>query len=280
MKTKRALLWVLIWVGTALLFTFWMFRWQGEQHGIEFLTCYIIEWSLSVDNLFVFLLIFKSFGVASNRQLRVLNWGIIGAVVLRLLFILVGVALVGMFEPILYLFGAILLYSAYKMVAKQDEAMDIRENMVVKYAQRHIPMTPDYVEDKFFTRQGRGFLATPMVLVLVAVNLTDVIFAVDSVPAAFAVTRNPWIIFSANVFAILGLRSLYFVLARAEEKFWLLKYGVGVVLAFVGVKMITAHWIDYGRYLSLAVILLSLGAAVAASLLIHPPREAPSGQKD
>jgi tellurite resistance protein TerC len=272
MKARRAALWVALWVTVAMAATYGIFKSFGTKHGMEFLTCYIIEWTLSVDNLFVFLLIFKSFGVSSHRQLRVLNWGIIGAVILRLLFILVGVALVQMFEPILYLFGAILIYSAYKMVAQKDEFIDIKEHPIVKYAARHIPMTNDYEGSKFFIKRGKGFISTPMILVLVAVNLSDIIFAVDSVPAAFAITRNPWIIFSANVFAILGLRSLYFVLAQAEEKFWLLKYGVGVVLAFVGVKMLTANWIEYDRYLSLAIILISLGAAMAASILIPPPK--------
>jgi len=274
MRTRHAALWVALWVAAAMAISYGIFRLFGTKHGMEFLTCYIIEWSLSVDNLFVFLMIFKSFGVDPHRQLRALKWGICGAVVLRLLFILIGVALVGLFEPILYLFGAILIYSAYKMVTKHNESVEIREQVVVRYVKRHIPMTEDFVNDKFFVRQGKGFIATPMLLVLVAIESSDLLFAVDSIPAAFAITRNPWIILSANMFAILGLRSLYFVLARAEEKFWLLKYGVGVVLAFVGVKMLTANWIEYGHYLSLAIILISLGAAMAASLLIPLPKTA------
>lgn len=277
MSPRRALRWVGLWVFSAAVFGGGVMYFGGRQHGVEFIACYLIEWSLSVDNLFVFLLIFRSFGVDSHRQLRVLNWGIFMAVVLRLAFILIGVALVQMFRPILYLFGLILIYSAVKMVKERSGVADVRDNYFVRLLQRYLPMTPEFDGDKFLVSRNGKILATPMMLVLVAVNLTDVVFAVDSVPAAFAITLNPWIIFSANVFAILGLRSLFFVLSHADQRFWTLKYGVAMLLAFVGLKMLAMDWIHLSQYVSLGVIVSVLALSIAASFVVSRPDAGSAG---
>ena len=265
MGARRSLVWVLIWFLLAMAFAWGVFRFGGPQRGLEFLTCYAIEWSLSLDNLFVFLLIFKSFRVSANRQLRALKWGIIGAVVLRLAFILIGVTLVGLFEPVLYLFGAFLIYSSYRMAFQVEGRRDIRDHPLVKFVRRRIPITRNYIGDHFWIRRQGKFIATPMLLVLVAIESSDLMFAVDSIPAAFAITRQPHIIFFANLFAILGLRSLYFLLARAEKMFGLLKYGVAVVLLFVGFKMLTIHLIEFDERISLGVVLLCLVGSLVLS---------------
>lgn len=268
MAPKRALIWVAGWFLSAMLFAAGLFHFQGRQLGLEFLTCYIIEWTLSVDNLFVFLLIFEAFGVDSRKQLRALRWGIIGAIVMRLGFILIGVALVQLFEPILYAFGAILLYSAYKMAFKGDEQVDVRHNQFVLLVQKYLPVTDGFIGDSFVVRRPGGLMATPMLLVLVAIESSDLVFAIDSIPAAFAISRHPLVIFSANIFAILGLRSLYFLLAHADRMFRFLRYGVAVVLAFVGLKMLVAHFFKVNIYASLALVVGMLLLSILASLLI------------
>ena len=273
MPPKRALAWVLFWVISAIGFSFLILRFYDSQRQIEFLTCYAVEWSLSLDNLFVFLMIFSSFGVDPHRQVRALTWGIIGAIVLRMLFITLGVALISIFKPILYIFGAFLIYSAYKMAFRKEGDMDISQNKMVKLVRKKFPVTENFVGDRFFIRKQGLLLATPMLLVLVAIESSDVMFAVDSIPAAFAITLDPVIIFTANIFAILGLRSLYFLLAHADTMFRFLKYGVALVLAFVGFKMLVMHFFHIDSVLSLGVVLITLAGAIVASLVI------PSGPK-
>lgn len=280
MPPKRALAWVLFWVLTALGSSWLIFNFFGRQYQIEFLTCYVVEWTLSLDNLFVFLMIFNTFGVEGHKQVRALRWGIIGAMILRMIFILLGVTLVGMFEPILYLFGAFLIYCAYKMAFQHDSQGDVRNNKLVKLVRSRFPVTRDFVGDAFFIRREGILFATPMLLVLVAIESSDVVFAVDSIPAAFAITRNPWIIFSANMFAIAGLRSLYFLLAYAERMFRFLKYGVSVVLMFVGFKMLSEHFIEFNEYLSLAIILTALCGSILLSLTLKVRVADPSKQSD
>lgn len=267
MPPKRALLWVVFWISTAIGFSFLILHSYGRQYQIEFLTCYAVEWSLSLDNLFVFLMIFGAFGVSSSLQLRALRWGIIGAMVLRMIFIFLGVTLVGLFEPILYFFGALLIYSAYKMAFNKGKKSDVSENKLIKLMRKKFPITEGFVDDKFFIRRQGMLFATPMLLVLIAIESSDVMFAIDSIPAAFAITREPMIIYTANVFAILGLRSLYFLLAHAERMFSYLKYGVALILMFVGFKMLTAHFIHFNEYLSLGIILFSLVVSVIMSLV-------------
>lgn len=268
MSPKRSLFWVGVWVSLALLVTAGIFKWYGRDHGLEFLTCYLIEWTLSVDNLFVFLMIFRTFGVDSHHQLRALEWGIAGAIVFRLTFILLGLALVRLFEPVLYIFGAILIWSGVKMALQKDKAVNVQENALVKWLTRRFRFTDNFVGDRFFIRQNGVLFATPMVMVVGAIESADIMFAVDSIPAAFAITRNPWIIFFANIFAILGLRSLYFLLAHADQRFALLRYGVAIILTFVGVKMMIHDLVKFPSSLSLGFVLLILASSVILSLLI------------
>lgn len=268
MSPKRSLFWVGVWVSLALLVTAGIFKWYGRDHGLEFLTCYLIEWTLSVDNLFVFLMIFRTFGVDSHHQLRALEWGIAGAIVFRLTFILLGLALVRLFEPVLYIFGAILIWSGVKMALQKEKAVNVQENALVKWLTRRFRFTDNFVGDRFFIRQNGVLFATPMVMVVGAIESADIMFAVDSIPAAFAITRNPWIIFFANIFAILGLRSLYFLLAHADQRFALLRYGVAIILTFVGVKMMIHDLVKFPSSLSLGFVLLILASSVILSLLI------------
>lgn len=257
-----------VWVSLALLVTAGIFKWYGRDHGLEFLTCYLIEWTLSVDNLFVFLMIFRTFGVDGHHQLRALEWGIAGAIVFRLTFILLGLALVRLFEPVLYIFGAILIWSGVKMALQKEKAVNVQENALVKWLSRRFRFTDNFVGDRFFIRQNGVLFATPMVMVVGAIESADIMFAVDSIPAAFAITRNPWIIFFANMFAILGLRSLYFLLAHADQRFALLRYGVAIILTFVGVKMMIHDLVKFPSSLSLGFVLLILASSVILSLLI------------
>lgn len=268
MSPKRSLFWVGVWVSLALLVTAGIFKWYGRDHGLEFLTCYLIEWTLSVDNLFVFLMIFRTFGVDSHHQLRALEWGIAGAIVFRLTFILLGLALVRLFEPVLYIFGAILIWSGVKMALQKEKAVNVQENALVKWLTRRFRFTDNFVGDRFFIRQNGVLFATPMVMVVGAIESADIMFAVDSIPAAFAITRNPWIIFFANIFAILGLRSLYFLLAHADQRFALLRYGIAIILTFVGVKMMIHDLVKFPSSLSLGFVLLILASSVILSLLI------------
>lgn len=268
MSPKRSLFWVGVWVSLALLVTAGIFKWYGRDHGLEFLTCYLIEWTLSVDNLFVFLMIFRTFGVDGHHQLRALEWGIAGAIVFRLTFILLGLALVRLFEPVLYIFGAILIWSGVKMALQKEKAVNVQENALVKWLSRRFRFTDNFVGDRFFIRQNGVLFATPMVMVVGAIESADIMFAVDSIPAAFAITRNPWIIFFANMFAILGLRSLYFLLAHADQRFALLRYGVAIILTFVGVKMMIHDLVKFPSSLSLGFVLLILASSVILSLLI------------
>ncbi len=268
MPPKQALRWVSIWISTALVFAGGVFYFKGSQLGAEFLTCYIIEWSLSVDNLFVFLMIFRTFGVDSHHQLRALTWGIIGAIVMRLLFISFGLFLVNIFKPILYVFGIILILSAYKMFRQSDTQVDVKKLLIVRWVQKHFRLTEDYVGDRFFVRSPDGILmATPMVLVVATIESMDIMFAVDSIPAAFAITHNPFIIFSANIFAILGLRSLYFILAHADKIFRFLKYGVALILGYVGLKMLISHYIKINPFLSLGIIIFTIAVSILLSLI-------------
>jgi len=287
MSPKRALGFVLFWIATAIAFGVTLYYWgseitarlypdhpfNGPELAAEFFTCYVIEWSLSVDNLFVFLMVFHSFGIERKHQRRALNWGIIGAVVLRMVFILLGLGLVTLFEPVMYVFGAILIYSGYQMMFKPEEEKDVRDNKVVKWVQKFIPITPEFHGDKFFVKHKTGLLATPLFLALVVIETFDVVFAVDSIPAAFAISRHPMVIFSANVFAILGLRSLYFILEHANNLFRFLRFGVAIVLAFVGVKMLIAHYFKIPTLLSLSVVMGVLFLSIMLSIFLKPKSE-------
>ena len=273
---KEASIWVAVWVGLALVFAAGLHYFYGSHASLRFLTGYVIEESLSIDNIFVMVLIFDYFKVPAICQHRVLFYGILGALVMRGLFIGLGTVLLARFHWVLYLFGALLIVTAIRMALKQDEEFEGERNPIVRAARRVLPLTTDFRGKHFFVvEQGRQ-LATPLFLVLVLVEVTDLVFAIDSIPAIFGVTRDPFIVFTSNIFAILGLRSLYFLLAAVVDRFYLLKYGIAFILAFVGVKMLGEHWFEIDVLPSLAIILVTLAVAIAASL-IWPRRNREKG---
>jgi tellurite resistance protein TerC len=268
---KEAAIESTVWISIGLLFGVVMLVWQGGQAGGEYYAGFLIEKSLSVDNVFVWAVIFSFFAVPREYQFRVLFWGIFGALVLRAIFIFAGVALIDRFDWILYVFGAFLLYTAVK-IARHDESkeVDYSRNVAMRMVRRFIPTTDAYDGQKLFTRRNAKLVATPLFAVLVLIEATDVVFAVDSVPAVLAVSREPFIVFASNAFAILGLRSLYFLLGGVQGKFRYLNVGLGVILAFVGVKMLLIgepFEIHMETWLSLTVILGVLTVAVVASLM-------------
>jgi len=269
---KEAGVWSLVWVGCALAFNALLWNSFGSQRGMEFLTGYLIEKALSVDNIFVFVLIFGAFSVPEAYQHRVLFWGILGALVMRAIFVALGAALIASFHWVLYLFGAFLVVTGIKMLLVRGGGFDPRQNPVFRLFQKLVPAVETYHGPAFtVVREGRRF-ATPLLLVLVAVELTDLVFAVDSVPAIFAVTKDPFIVFTSNIFAILGLRSLYFLLAGVVDRFHLLKVGLSLVLVFVGLKMLLVEAWKVPVTWSLVIIGLLVGGSIAASLLL--PRKA------
>jgi tellurite resistance protein TerC len=265
---KESMAWTVVWITLAMLFNLGVWHFGGSEKGIQFLTGYVIEKSLSVDNVFVFALLFSYFSVPAKYQHKVLFWGILGALVMRAIMIAVGAALITKFIWIIYIFGAFLIITGLKMIFKKEEEFHPESNPVVRWFKKLMPVTSDYREDKFFVRENGVRHATPLFVVLLLVEVSDVIFAVDSIPAIFAVTKDPFIVYTSNVFAILGLRSLYFALAGVMDKFHYLKLGLGVVLTFVGVKMLLGHtaW-KIDTHLSLGVIVLILAGSVVASLM-------------
>jgi len=263
---RESLAWTAVWIALALLFNVWIYLRLGGDSGLEFFTGYLIEYSLSVDNIFVFILVFSYFRVASEYQHRVLFWGVLGALVMRLVFILVGAALISRFEWILYLFGVFLIYSGVRMAQHKDVEVHPEHNPVLRLVRRIIPVSHDMSGGRFFVRQGGRRVATTLFVVLVLVETTDVIFAFDSIPAIFGITRNPFIVYTSNVFAIMGLRSLYFSLAGIMRMFHLLRYGLAAILVFVGLKMLAEYWIHLPIFVSLGVVAAILALSVAASL--------------
>jgi tellurite resistance protein TerC len=272
---RESVTWTVVWIALALAFNAGVWYYAGPQKALEFFTGYLIEKSLSVDNVFVFALLFSYFAVKPIYQHKVLFWGILGALVMRAAMIGLGAALITRFTWIIYIFGAFLIVTGIKMVLKREEEIHPERNPVVRWFKRIVPVTDDYREDHFFVvEQGRR-AATPLFVVLLLVEFSDLIFAVDSIPAIFAVTTDPFIVYTSNVFAILGLRSLYFALAGVMDTFHYLKVGLGVVLTFVGVKMMLAHTAyKIDTLVSLGVIVLILAAAVVASLMF-PKRRGP-----
>ncbi len=267
-KIKEALIWSGVWIALSLAFNLFVYYWRGPVVALEFLTGYLIEKSLSVDNIFVFVLVFSFFRVPEEYQHRVLFWGILGALVMRGIFIAVGAALLARFHWVIYLFGGFLVFTGIRMALQKEHGVHPDRNPLVRFFRRHFPVTDDYHGQSFFVRQGTRLWATPLMVVLLVVEVTDLVFAVDSIPAIFAVTRDPFIVYTSNVFAILGLRALYFALAGVITKFHYLKLGLAVILVFVGVKMLLAGspW-EIPIAWSLAVIAFVLAAAVGASLL-------------
>jgi tellurite resistance protein TerC len=264
---KEALSWSLGLIALAHLFGLFILWREGVGPALEYYTGYLIELSLSVDNLFVFILIFSYFGVPAEAQPKVLKWGILGAIVMRLIMIALGALLLDRFEWIIYVFGGILIITGIRMMIQKDEMIDLDRNPVVRLARRVLPVSNYYDDTKFFTRHRNGaLLATPLLLVLVIVEWSDLVFAIDSIPAIFAITRDPFLVYSSNVFAILGLRALFFVLAGMMDKFAYLKPGVALILIFVGLKMTLSPWIHLPTVASLGVVVFTLTAAVLLSL--------------
>ena len=266
-RPREAGIWVAVWVSLAFLFALGLYFYRDANTALTFLTGYIIEESLSVDNIFVMVLIFNYFGVPREFQHRVLFWGILGALIMRGLFIGLGALLVSRFDWILYVFGAMLVITGVRMAFKGDEEFDAAQNPVVRFVRRFVPMTAAYRGPHFFTAENGRRVATPLLLVLVLVEFTDLMFAVDSIPAIFAVTTEPFIVFTSNIFAILGLRSMYFLLAAVVHRFHLLKYGLAVILVFVGAKMLLERFVHVPILASLGVIVSVLAASIAASLV-------------
>lgn len=278
---RESLTWTGVWITLALVFNVGIYHFLGPQKGLEFFTGYVIEKSLSVDNIFVFALLFSYFSVPKLYQHKVLFWGIIGALIMRATMIFLGVALIERFSWVIYLFGLFLIFTGIKMIFKNEEEIHPERNPLIRWFKKLMPVTPEYREDRFFVRESGVLMATPLFVVLLMVEFTDLIFAVDSIPAIFAVTRDPFIVYTSNVFAILGLRSLYFALAGIMDKFHYLKIGLGIVLSFVGVKMLLGHtaWkIDTG--VSLIVILGVLALSMVASLIWAKKHESPSSEHD
>ena len=266
-RFREALGWSAMWIALAGAFAVLVYFWHGRTPSLEFVTGYVIELSLSVDNLFVFLLIFRYFRVPSDQQHKVLFWGIIGALVMRAIFILAGVGLIRRFHWIIYLFGALLIYSGIKFLRQENANIHPEKNPVLRVFRRLMPVTKDYVGGKFFVRQ-RGLYATPLLVALLVVETSDLLFAVDSIPAILAITLNTFIVYTSNVFAILGLRSMYFALATMMDIFHYLHYGLSVVLIFIGAKMLLSHYYEIPTVVALLTVLLVLGISVAASLLL------------
>ena len=265
---KEAAAWSAVWVALALVFNALLWKGFGPERGMEFLTGYLIEKALSIDNIFVFVLIFGAFSVPGAYQHRVLFWGILGALVMRAVFVGLGAALLASFHWVIYLFGGFLLVTGIKMLVLRDQGFDPRANPVFKLFKRLIPAVDDYHGPSFtVVKEGRRY-ATPLLLVLVAVELTDLVFAVDSVPAIFAVTKDPFIVFTSNIFAILGLRSLYFLLAGIVPQFRYLKVGLSLVLVFVALKMLAVDFFKVPVAWSLGVIALLIGGSMLASRVL------------
>ena len=272
--TREALTWSVVWVSAALLFNVGVYFWFGPQRAVEFLTGYLIEKALSVDNIFIFLVIFSYFAVPAEYQHRVLFWGVLGAVVFRAIFVVLGAALLQTFHWIIWVFGGFLILTGIKILMQKNEEVHPERNPLIRLFRRFVPTVSEYHGARFWITQNGRRYATPLLLVLLTVEVTDIIFAVDSIPAIFAVTSDPFIVFTSNIFAILGLRALYFLLAGVVDRFQYLKVGLGLVLAFVGTKMVISEWYKIPAGVSLVIVVSILAASVIVSLL-KPPAEAP-----
>jgi tellurite resistance protein TerC len=266
-SVKESLLWTLVWVTLAMLFNAGIYYFIGHKEASEFLTGYILEKSLSVDNIFVMTIIFGHFKVATKYQHRVLFWGILGALVMRILFIMGGVSLIERFHFLMYIFGGFLIYTGIKMLFTGDEEMNPENDWIFKFAKKRFRMTKDFHNEKFFVKQDGIRHLTPLFLVLLIIESTDLIFALDSIPAILSVTRNTFIAYTSNVFAILGLRSLYFAFAGVVKIFKYLSYALSVVLVFIGLKMIGAEYYPIPTDVSLYIVVGVIGASMLASLI-------------
>ena len=270
----KSVKWLIFWVVLAMAFNAGIYYFYGQEKAIEFLGGYLIEFSLSIDNVFVFLMIFMSFGITEHAQHRVLGWGIMGAIVLRFFFVFFGVAVVNKFEWVLYVFGVLLIFSGSKMFRNEDEDKDPHDSKVLRAISKLIPMTSYFVDDDFFTKENGKRLATPLLGVLILIESSDIMFAIDSVPAVLSVSRDLLIVYSSNIFAILGLRQLYFVIEHVQERFAYVKYGVAVILIFTGLKMLAgAIDVHISTPVSICVILITLILSIILSVIISKKKE-------
>ena len=273
-STKEALTWTIVWVSLALTFTLllWWYLTHTASHAVasekslEFLTGYLIEESLSVDNMFIFVMLFSYFAVPAEYQRRVLLFGVLGAIVMRLFMILFGVWVVAKFHWILYVFGLFLMITGVKMFIFANQKPDLDSNPVLNWMRNHLRITKKFHKEKFFVRQNKMLYVTPLFLVLVLIEVSDLIFAVDSIPAVFSVTNDPFIVFTSNIFAILGLRALYFLIANMADRFHLLKYGLAFILVFVGFKMLIAYWFKIPIFIALGVVVMTLILSITLSM--------------
>ncbi len=266
---KASLIWSGVWITTALLFNLFLYFYltNGHQKALEFLTGYIIEKSLSVDNLFVFLMIFSVMNIKPENQPHILKWGILSAIVFRIIFIIAGVALINIFHPIIYLFGIILLFAAYKMAFGGEQKIDTENNWLIKIAKKYFKLNTEYIGKRFFVKIDKKVYITTTFLTLLLIESSDIVFAVDSIPAIIAITNDTFIIISSNIFAILGLRALYFALSGLVDLFIYLKYGVSIILFYVGIKMLISEFYKIPTEVSLIVILIFLGGSIILSLV-------------
>lgn len=274
---RNALVWTGIWITLAMAFNFFIYQYFGKPEAIEFFTGYIIEKSLSVDNIFVIIMIFSYFQVPAAYQHKVLFWGILGALVMRVIFIFAGIELIHRFHWLIYIFGGFLIITGLRMLFGSETKIEPDKNPVVRLMRKIFPVTPNFEEDNFFVRVSGKLWATPLFIVVILIESTDLIFAVDSIPAILAITDNPFIVYTSNVFAILGLRSLYFALSGIEKYFHYLKYGLSVILIFVGAKMCLADYYKIPIETSLIVIVATLIVAIVASIIFPKKPEVEAG---
>jgi len=272
-SVKEGLIWSVIWILVALVFNVGVYYWKGSQVAVEFLTGYAIERSLSIDNIFVFLMLFNYFKVPKKYQYKVLIWGILGALILRAVFILGGTFIIAKFHWVLYVFGVFLVITGIKMAFGKDKDIEPEKNPMLKVLRKFLPITPKYREGKFLVRENHKLWGTPLLVVLIVVESTDVVFAVDSIPAIFAITLDPFIVYTSNVFAILGLRALYFAMAGLMQLFYYLKYALGIILAFVGVKMLLADLVHLPNWLALGIIAAIFVVSIILSIMFPPKKE-------
>ncbi|AHE66175.1 integral membrane protein, TerC family [Legionella oakridgensis ATCC 33761 = DSM 21215] len=277
MTLKASVVWSGVWVGLALLFNafLWFYLMQNyalkvaNEKALEFFTAYLVEETLSMDNVFVFLVIFKYFAIPINFQRRLLLFGVLGAIALRLVFISMGIWLIHRFDWVFYIFGLLLIYSAIRIFAFHDGEQSLSDNLILRGLRRIFPLTESIASQTFWVKKNKRYYLTPLFIVLIFVEISDLIFAMDSIPAVFGITNDPFIAFTSNVFAVLGLRAMYFILATMHERFLLLKYGLAFILCFIGAKMLLHHVVDISIFITLAIITLTLFTSIALSKLIH-----------
>ncbi len=272
-KVKEALIWSAIWVVLALIFNVFIYHEFGKTKALEYFTGYLLERSLSIDNIFVFILLFSYFKVEQQYHHKILFWGVIGALILRALLIWLGSALVSQFEWVIYIFGAFLLITGFRMGFQSDADIHPENNVIIRFFKKILPVTSRYHGGDFFVRQGGKLHATPMIIVLLSIEVTDLIFAFDSIPAIFAVTRDPFIIYSSNIFAVLGLRTTYFALSGIMNKFHYLRVGLSMILVFIGIKMLIMDFYKISIFFSLTVIALILAASIVFSIVMQPGKK-------